>query len=456
MPLNLLASVLVDVSLWLLCLIALVRFCRLSFTHPAFLYLGFHLIVVTVRATAILAGAPTLFSDWTIAVTLVSVGEIVRAVRLDDLALIVMTAAWILAERARQDGISTAGAPAGQPLNRGAAKTVAWCVIPIGSAALVYFARLPGASIHALSANWNTSSWALQLEMWAGMGLIALIYCDGFKPLLTVAAAAYLAIMAYQGFDRFRVLIPLLLLAQIYVDRRKTRWPNLGIVVLLISAGLLFFPMKDIGRAFQRSEAISDIWRNALAGINSALHGDNPDELILDQFASTLTLADRNGKFFWGETYLRGLAVFIPRAVWPGKPGLAEDQHEISTIDRPMAENGMVVTLLGECYLNFGYVGIVAIPFLFAYLSGRWYCYAYQNSYFTVVRFTYLMFACNLIQIFRDGLSFLPVFLVINMLPLAMIAAMHWLFPIREGVSAVPILRTPGVRARETEGQPVG
>ncbi|HET9743916.1 MAG TPA: O-antigen polymerase [Terriglobales bacterium] len=388
--------------------------------------------------------------------TPVSVAEIVRAVRLGDLALVVMTAAWILAVRPRPSGVGRAPAPPGQPLDSGIARTIAWCVIPVGFLALAYWARLPGVSLNEPSADWDTSSWALQLEMWSGMGLIALIYCDGFKPLLTVAAAAYLAIMAYQGFDRFRVLIPLLLLAQIYVDRRKRRWPNLGMVILLVSAGLLFFPMKDIGRALQQGEPISDIWQSAKEGINSALHGDNPDELILDQFASTLTLADRHGKLFLGETYAKGLAVFVPRLVWPSKPSLAEDQHAISTIDRPMAENGMVATLLGECYLNFGYVGIIAIPFLSAYLSGRWYSYAYQHSYSTVARFTYLIFACNLIQIFRDGLSFLPVFAVINMLPLATIAAMHWLFPIRDGLSSVPILRTPGVRTRTEEGQPVG
>ena len=37
-----------------------------------------------------------------------------------------------------------------------------------------------------------------------------------------------------------------------------------------------------------------------------------------------------------------------------------------------MAANGMIVTMLGEFYLNFSYLGIVLIPFVLAYILGAW------------------------------------------------------------------------------------
>jgi hypothetical protein len=96
-----------------------------------------------------------------------------------------------------------------------------------------------------------------------------------------------------------------------------------------------------------------------------------------------------------------------------------------------MGEAGMIVTLLGESYANFGYFGIILIPFLTAYWLGRAYFRAYRNSYFSVARFFYLMIACNLIQVYRDGLISIVVFTFINMMPLALIVLLHYLLPIK-------------------------
>ena len=101
----------------------------------------------------------------------------------------------------------------------------------------------------------------------------------------------------------------------------------------------------------------------------------------------------------------------------------------------------MVVTFWGEAYLNFGYVGIVIIPGLFAYGLGRFYFFAYEADYFTVARFAYLLVACMLIQIFRDGLMSLVIFPVVNMMPLTVIVILHYVVPLfvskeEEAVSA--------------------
>jgi len=190
------------------------------------------------------------------------------------------------------------------------------------------------------------------------------------------------------------------------------------------------------------------------AEVSTVFSGSHPDQTILDQFASTLTLADQHGKLFWGSTYSGLLTVIVPRQLWPEKPGLADFEKEISTPERPMAADGMVVTMLGEFYLNFSYVGVVVLSFAVAYASGRWFHAVYQCGYFTLARFMYLLVACNLLQVFRDGLISLFVFPVINMMPLTAIVLLHLLYRSGDSLQRFPILTTTRVRARAEE-QPV-
>jgi hypothetical protein len=96
-----------------------------------------------------------------------------------------------------------------------------------------------------------------------------------------------------------------------------------------------------------------------------------------------------------------------------------------------MGEMGMIMTFIGEFYINFGYLGILIMSFFTAYLLGRTYFHAYRSSYYSVLRFSYLLIACNLIQVYRDGLTSLFVFTVVNMMPLFVIVLLHLVRPLR-------------------------
>jgi hypothetical protein len=171
------------------------------------------------------------------------------------------------------------------------------------------------------------------------------------------------------------------------------------------------------------------VWQHTQDNIWQALRGENDDEVILDQFASALTLADEYGKIYWGTTYT-GLATLpVPRGLWPEKPVLSDYLRDISSDARPMAENGMVATMLGEFYLNFRYAGVIVMSFLTAYLLGGWYYRASRHGYYSLNRFVYLIVACNLIEVFRDGLTSLFVFTAVDMMPLVTIALLHFATP---------------------------
>ena len=447
MAFSLFNAVLLDGAVVICCIACLVVFARLSILHPATVYLVFHCAFVSLRATAILAGATTLFA-WR-GSTPVSESEITRAVILADLALVIMTCAWILARHRAVVSALTPKTARPRPLQPEILKSVAALCIPVGCLAMLLWSRLPGVATPLIQTDSMYSNWAIIAQTWAGLSLLALIYWYGFRPSLVISVSAYLCWVIYQGNFRFRLLIPIILLMQVHVDRRGRRWPGASGIAGLLICALLFFPLKGIGQRLQAGESIGDVWDGAQAEVANVFRGDHPDEMILDQFASALTLADAHGHMYWGRTYEGLLTVVVPRQWWPAKPGLTRYEQEISTRERPMADDGMVVTMLGEFYLNFSYAGIVVMSFAFAYLVGVWFESVRSAGYFSLTHFAYLLVASNLVQVFRDGLISLFVFTVINMLPLALIVALHLFSSRARGVFyREPILKTPRVRER--------
>jgi hypothetical protein len=427
-------ALLVDLMTVTVSVVLLLRYGRLSHSHPGTIYLFFHLYTFTVRLFGLLFGAETLFSEYQGFFEAVTNGEIVRAALLGDLALAIMTVAWIRAsaddlKKTRRQSASQREGEANLSLR------YIWVVVaiafPLGIIGLLVFANVPGLSVArdvAEPGEWQTSNYFFITQVWAGLALLALIYWYGFRWWLVLPMSVYLLIMAYQGYHRFRVLIPALLLVQIFLDRRKLKWPPLHLSAVLVALLLIYFPLKSIGQMAQEGDSVNEIVTTSTQTVNTALAAKAPDQQFLDQFACGLALMD-DAPHYYGTTYLALMTLPIPRQWWPEKPGLADYLQDISKPWRPMGEMGMIVTFLGESYINFGNAGIILVPLLFAYVLGRIHFHAYRSNYFSVVRLSYLLIACNLIQVYRDGLVSIVVFTWVNMMPLMIIVLMHYLLP---------------------------
>ena len=425
----------IDLLIISICAIVLLRYGRLSHSHPGTIYLFFHLYTFTLRLIGLAFGASTLLSQYMLFFEPITENEIVRAAILGDMALIVMTIAWIKASRddikkmRKHRELLKEGR---QNLSLKHIWSVVVIAFPLGLFGLWAFTNLPGIDIERVElGEWQSSSWFFITQVWAGLALLALIYWYGFRWWLITPMTLYLFVMAIQGYHRFRVIIPAILLIQIYLDRHKMRWPPIYILAIMIFLMLLFFPLKEIGRMAQQGEDIVQIVDISRESVNSALAGKAPDHVFLDEFACGLTLTDAAGKHYYGKTYLALLTLPIPRNWWADKPGLADYLKDISIPSRPMDEMGMIVTFLGESYINFGYLGIIFVPALLAYFLGRTYFRAYRSNYFSVIRLSYLLIACNLIQVYRDGLTSIVVFTWVNMMPLMVIVLLHYVLPMR-------------------------
>ena len=433
---DLTTAIVIDLLVVAGCTVVLLRHGRLAHSHPAISYLFFHMLVVSSRILSIMAGAETLFNRWGGIFEAVTETEIIRAAFLADLVLIIMTAAWIRAsvvDAKLQANRPRTGNDQRVTLSLRHIWTVVAVTFPIGLLGITLLTSVPGIEKPQIDlGEWQESSWISITMTWAGLALLALIYWYGFRLWLMAPMAVNLFLMAIQGYHRFRVIIPLILMIQIYLDRKQKKWlPAIALVPIVI-AMLLFYPMKTIGKMAQEGASISEISVASSEIIRETVSGENADQQVLDQFGSTLTLIDRADKLYYGSTYLSIFTAPIPRQWWPDKPGFADHIKDISTPSRPMGEVGMVTTFIGEFYLNFGYMGVVVMSYLTAYWLARVYFLAYKSNYYSVLRFGYLLITCNLILVYRDGLVSLFIFTIINMMPLAFIVILHLVMPVRQ------------------------
>ncbi|MBN1665577.1 MAG: oligosaccharide repeat unit polymerase, partial [Anaerolineales bacterium] len=427
-PQTLILAAVVDVITIFICLYLLIRYTRISFSHPAAIYFPFHVLSFSWRLWALTAGAPAIFENIP-TFEAVTDQEIFRAMLVADAAFLMMTIAWIRASKDDNNHVQNHPQDAQIPSPMFSPEAFWLVIIPsfaIGLFGMFYFSLMPG-NTQALSAGlnlgaWGRSSWLVSTQMWCGIVLLLLMHRYKVRWWLLVPFILYLLVMMYQGFHRSRVIIPVLVLFLLYLDQLNLKWPRIRHLVIIVLFFLLSLPMKEIGRMAQHGVSLVQIVDYSAESIYSSGSNGLP---YLDQFASTLTLLDRYGEYFYLKTYLPMLTLPIPRALYPGKPLGGFYVYEISTTTRPMGRNGMITTLHGQSYVAFGYIGVFCIAYFFAYLLGRYYHRAYRCPSESVYRLIYLVVAVSLIQVYRDGLLSLLVFTAVYMMPVFILAIVN-------------------------------
>ena len=89
----------------------------------------------------------------------------------------------------------------------------------------------------------------------------------------------------------------------------------------------------------------------------------------LDSYRSALImeLVPENAPYQYGKTYMGVISLAIPRAVWPTKPNTAVGpwvKAEVFGVPN-VRNNGWPPGIVAEGYLNFSYIGVLVMPFLY-------------------------------------------------------------------------------------------
>jgi len=425
-------ALLTDAVLLGLCISALVLYGRLSALHPATTYFFFHAYTVTFRLLALELGASLMRSLPEPA----NLEEVLRAARAFDLALIAVTVLWLhLASKERHlagRAVSTGSRTGGQTLSPKLVQVIAMVSIMVGVIALRYL-TFSGADTRTANLDrlgeWNRSSWVSMTMDWALQGTMMLHYLRGFPPVHTAITVGFFVLTALNP-ARCSVVVWGIFACFIVLSRRHRRWPTVPAILVLATIAAVWFPLKIIRASYWAGEDVEGILRNAVTYTTAELApgGNGGDTVFLDQAAVVMTLVDRHGSYFYGSTLAPLFVVPVPRPWWPDKPSLNLYQKVISTPARPIGRAGMIATVVGEGYANFGWVGVVLYPLLAAYGYGRFYFFAMRRPYKSVSRFSYLFAACMLIQVFRDGLVSAVIFTLVAAMPMTFVLYLHWLF----------------------------
>lgn len=388
--------------------------------HPATIYVVFHVAVLSARGWAVLAGAPSYMG--------VDPNEFASFIWRADLFLLCATIGWTSLGRAERSGYGEPETEPNRPrqdpsrLERATA-LVAVVAVPLGLWSLVRGAYVPGIE-RAATAEIITSYQTVAI-LWPALILIAFVYTRGFRVYLMAPLMIYIIIMGIQGANRYRFVLPLLMLLVIYLDQRARRWPPVWMLPVAAAVLAIFIPLKQIGMEIRSGEAsLNELSSAIVESTSEASRGTSPEQALLDQATISMVLARDQGYVGVGRSYAALVTLPVPRPWWPDKPTLAGDLTAISTARYPLSEVGAVTTLPGEMYINFRTVGLVVGGLLFGRISGVLHRFAYSRPRLSATRFLYLLILVSLVQVSRDGLSSLVLFTIVNAGPWVAIAGL--------------------------------
>ena len=102
---------------------------------------------------------------------------------------------------------------------------------------------------------------------------------------------------------------------------------------------------------------------------------------LLSQTANVVILTPSLVPYQGGKTYSYLFVSFVPRFLWPGKPSVNEANrfYQVAyglTKEERLEDVSIAVGFLTEGYINFGWFGVIAVPFLigmmFEYFQKNW------------------------------------------------------------------------------------
>lgn len=406
----------IDITVLFICSSLLFRYAKLSIYHPAPTYLVFHAFTFSVRLAFLLSGATVFLGQQSDYFSAIENHEIVRATIMADIGFIAMTIAWIL--EAHRKPKSHKLFKSSILIDDSVLKYVSFFTILIGIWGIFSQLYIPFlGKVQSDFGAWQESSYLANTQNWVVLSCLILTFQYGFrKPFLFIIGVC-LFILAFQGQHRYRILTPCIFLLFLYLYRQKKNWISLRFTLLILVGVIIFLPLKYVGKLIQQGANLSDLIEFSFEYRESLGIGANADFSFLDMYSSILTLVDQHDTFYYGSTYFTLLLAPIPRPFWEAKPSLMQWMTDISTPSRNLRELGAVATLYGESYANFGYLGIIIIPFLFAKYSARWYNSILHAHPQSISLYFYLYFATILVQVYRDGLNAIFMFLSVYNMP---------------------------------------
>lgn len=410
-----------DILLLLQCCGIVLLVSERSMFNPALWYLALHAYCVTFRLVTLSLG----FESGSYSGVQSDV-ELVKAAIASDISLLAAVAATVwVAHRIDVRGIRPA-APGTRPaLNPRIGWTIGLVCLVVGLLAMSRFGAVSsiahGKGIYSgpvYASDQTLSSIPVILQGLAIQG--ALLVCflrrfSLFSLLLFLAVVAASSLVLARAF----FLLPIIIVVLVYHAMQRRQWLNREWILAFALLAVVWFSFKPFLKGLQRGEGLTSSIVDAKDYFQNSVDTGSGDIQFLDMQASFMHATDQAGVRFHGATVLPLIYLPIPRFLWPDKPRLNEYVLQISSSSRNFADFGMTPNLSGESYMNFGWFGCAAIPFLYMFGMQMAFVRTKNRGTFSAGNWLYIIFLVSMPQVFRDGLESLVLFPLFNYLPLS-------------------------------------
>lgn len=203
----------------------------------------------------------------------------------------------------------------------------------------------------------------LRSKIGHGLLLIPLIWLSWFWPLVSSSRTGVLQVV----FGMAIIISYLALKGKERTRRRRFSW--------LVLAGIVFALVVLVAggawRQYGQTDEIQDDSVGA-AVLNNTVGSGN--FFPMERTAVIIDRVPERGGWLLGNSYANTIFAPIPRSLWHGKPEIGLGLHVKRVIyERPTFTNGYPPGLVGEAYINFGFVGSIVIPFFAGIFLGIFY-----------------------------------------------------------------------------------
>jgi oligosaccharide repeat unit polymerase len=201
----------------------------------------------------------------------------------------------------------------------------------------------------------------------------------------------FYAIICYQGRYLTKLLTGILSVAMLIL-MLQTIWSRRPVFAVLFSAVCLFYYKKLLWRPARirfffwitagvlgviflfylnatRTERYLGVQSATSQGIFSAANiedfsgGISVGHFVFEKVVDAYQKENEFG-FQYGKTYIPGLLFWIPRSIWPSKPNTGGGIATVIWANTVDFASNVSPTPIGEAYINFGFLGVIIVPFI--------------------------------------------------------------------------------------------
>jgi oligosaccharide repeat unit polymerase len=214
--------------------------------------------------------------------------------------------------------------------------------------------------------------------------------------LFLTGAVAWFLVWGARGNFLWLAVAFVLVWVEIGSERGARRLGAKPVLVLSLSAAAIL-PLGLVRTTWNLREAESAGWSGVWTGAGESLD-------TYYQLARTLDYFPARAGFLDGYSFYGVIANPVPRALWPGKPIGVGKLASLLYDGNP--QNSIGLSLPGELYANFGYVGSLLGMFLFGLLAAAVYSWYMRQRGDPVALVIYLMaLSCLVTEVRGDILD---------------------------------------------------